>query len=168
MLLSLSGSKRRTRWQALAPDVPRGRGMDGCPRGWTAVGCSCAMSNHGSSACAGMLQLPHGSHLYLSRVRACLAGAPRTPSHLVHAVRWRRKTRLCGSSASAVASSRLCLPRLWLAAVDQLHSSERLWYTAPAMHAATVSRLWCTPHTFCPTPVLRKSIELFGLSYLDT
>ena len=131
MLLSLSGSKRRTRWQALAPDVPRGRGMDGCPRGWTAVGCSCAMSNHGSSACAGVLQLPHGSHLYLSRVRACLAGAPCTPSHLVDAVRRWRKTRLCGSIASAVESSTACLPRLWLAVMDQMHSRECLRH-APA------------------------------------
>ena len=98
-----------------------------------------------------MLLLTHGTHMHLSRVRACSAGAPRTVRRLVHAVRWWRKTRLCGSSASAVASSRLCLPRLWLAAVDQLHSSERLWCIVSAMQAATVSRLWCTLRTYLPT-----------------
>ena len=140
----------------------RGVGWTAVPCGWT-LGCSCAMSNHDSCACAGMLLLTHGTHWHLSRVRACLAGAPRTPSHLVHAVRWRRKTRLCGSSASAVASSRLCLPQLWLAAVDQLHSSECLWYTAPAMHAATVSRLWCTLRT-CK---LSQSETILQLSLRD-
>ena len=105
------------------------------------VTCSCAMSNHASCACAGMLLLAHGTHMHLSCVCACLAGVPRTPSHLVHAGRWRRKTRLCGSSASVAATSRLCLPRPWLMAVDQLHSGERLWHAGSSMHAAISSRL---------------------------
>ena len=119
------------------------------------VTCSCAMSNHASCACAGMLLLAHGTHMHLSCVCACLAGVPRTPSHLVHAVRRWRKTRLCGNCASAVGSSRACLPRLWLAAVDQLHSSERLWDTAPGMHAVTGSRLCCIPHVPISPPCIK-------------
>ena len=133
--------------------------MDGCPHGWTAVGCSCAMSDYDSCACAGMLLLTHGTHMHLSRVRASLADALPTPDDLVPAVRQWHKTRLCGSSASAAATSRACLPRLWLAAVGQLHSSERLRHTVSAMHAATASRLCCTPHTFCPTPAIRIALS---------
>ncbi len=125
----------------MASDVPRGRGMDSCPRGWTAVGCSCAMSSHSSCAHAGMLLLTHGTHMHLSRVRACSAGAPRTVRRLVHAVRRWSKTRLYGSSASAAPTSKLCLPPPWLMAVDQLHSGERLWHADSSVHAAAVSRL---------------------------
>ena len=32
------------------------------------------MSKYGCCAAAGMLPLPHGSHLHLSRVSACMAG----------------------------------------------------------------------------------------------
>ena len=105
---------------------------------------------HCSCAHAGMLLLTHGTHQHLRRVCACLAGALHTPSDLVHRVRRWRKHRLCGNCASAAASSRLCLPRLWLAAVDHLHSSERFWHVAPAMHAVRVSRLCCTPRTYLP------------------
>ena len=51
---------------------------------------SCAMSNHGSCACAGMLLLPHSTRQHLRRVRARLAGARTTPRYLLHVVRrWR-------------------------------------------------------------------------------
>ena len=56
------------------------------------VACSCAMSNHGNCACAGMLLLPHATHQHLRRVCACLAGARTTRSCLLHAVRrWRKR-----------------------------------------------------------------------------
>ena len=54
------------------------------------MGCSCAMSNHGTCAHAGMLLLPHGTHKHLSRGCARLAGTRTTSGCLLHTVRqWR-------------------------------------------------------------------------------
>ena len=61
------------------------------------VACSCAMSDHGTCACAGMLLLPHGTHKHLRRAYARLAGARATSGCLLHAVRW---WRLRGSAAA--------------------------------------------------------------------
>ena len=50
---------------------------------WTAG----AMCEYGSCAAAGMLPLPHGSHLHLSHVPACSTGAPLIPDSLLNGVR---------------------------------------------------------------------------------
>ena len=78
VVLSLSGRRSSTRCWAVASDVPRGRGMDGCPPRMDTVACRCAMSNYDNCACAGMLLLPHGTHKHLRRACARLAGARAT------------------------------------------------------------------------------------------
>ena len=73
--------------------LERGRAAQGwmCPGGWTAGWSACAMSKHSCCARAGILVLPRGTHLHLSRVSACLAGTPSTTDYLLHASRQRRQ-----------------------------------------------------------------------------
>ena len=59
--------------------------------GWTPGWTACAMSNHGCCAAAGMLLLPHGTHLHPSCAPACLAGTWSTTTCLLHAARQRRQ-----------------------------------------------------------------------------
>ena len=67
---------------------------------------SCAMSNHGSCACAGMLLLPHSTRQHLRRVRARLAGARTTPRYLLHVVR-RWRLRGCAAVVSLLLGARI-------------------------------------------------------------
>ena len=50
-----------------------------------------AKSKHGCCACAGMLPLPHGTHLHPSRVSACSAGTWSSADRLPHGGRHRRQ-----------------------------------------------------------------------------
>ena len=111
------------------------------------------MGNQGCWVEAGMLVLPRGTHLLPICVFACLAGTPSATDHLLHGVRQQRQRGLSGSTAGVAARSRLCLPWLWCALMDSVHSYERLWHFVRTVHAAGRSRWCCTPHTFYPTPV---------------
>ena len=104
--------------------------------GWRA----CAMGNQGCWVEAGMLVLPRGTHLLPICVFACLAGIPSATDHLLHGVRQQRQRGLSGSSAGIAARSRLCLPWLWCALMDSLHSYEHLWHFVRTVHAAGRSR----------------------------
>ena len=50
-----------------------------------------AIITHGCCACAGMLPLPHGTHLHPTRVPACLEGTRSTTDCLLHAGGQRRQ-----------------------------------------------------------------------------
>ena len=63
------------------------------------------MSKHGCCACAGMLVLPHGTHLHLSRVPACLAGTPSTADYSLHAGHQRCR-RGCATAVLALLHAR--------------------------------------------------------------
>ena len=127
--------------------------MDTVPRGWTPVGYGCAVSNHASCARAGVLLLPHGTHPHPSHASACLAGTWSATTCLMCAVRHRRQRGGSASTAGDGEWSRLCFPLLWYAAVDSLHTCEPLKHARRAVHAATSSGQWSTPHTYLPGPV---------------
>ena len=50
-----------------------------------------AIITHGCCACAGMLPLPHGTHLHPTRVPACLEGTRSTTDWLLHTGHQRRQ-----------------------------------------------------------------------------
>ena len=50
-----------------------------------------AIITHGCCACAGMLLLPHGTHLHPTRVPACLEGTRSTTDWLLHTGHQRRQ-----------------------------------------------------------------------------
>ena len=75
---------------------------------WRQLEGACAVSKHGSSACAGILLLAHATHLHLRRLRACLAGTRTACSRLVATcfMPYRRCSggakRGCAAAAAAV------------------------------------------------------------------
>ena len=98
------------------------------------------MGNQGCWVEAGMLVLPRGTHLLPICVFACLAGTPSATDRLLYGVRQQRQRGLSGSTAGIAARSRLCLPWLWCALMDSVHSYERLWHFVRTVHAAGRSR----------------------------
>ena len=112
------------------------------------------MGNQGCWVEAGMLVLPRGTHLLPICVFACLAGTPSATDHLLHGVRQQRQRGLSGSTAGIAARSRLCLPWLWCALMDSVHSYERLWHFIRAVHPAERSPLVLYPSYVLPHPCI--------------